>query len=133
MILDTSVIVAIMNHEPERDTALNLLEKADNLKIAAGSLMEVTIIMRARYGDAGLTALNGLLEMAGFVCVPTTRNHAEIVGGVLERYGKGRNNKAQLNYGDCFAYALAKETWETLLFKGDDFIHTDLKLMRLDA
>ncbi len=133
MILDTSVLIAIINNEPEKETALNLLENADNLKISAGTLMETTIIIRARYGEAGVVRLNSLLDAAGCSCVTATRNHVKIVDGVLERYGKGKNNKAQLNYGDCFAYALAKETNETLLFKGNDFIHTDLKLMRIDV
>lgn len=133
MILDTSVIIAVMNNEPERETALNLLENADALKIAAGTLMETALIVTARFGEDGLGQLERLLDKAGCECVPSTRSHVEIVTRILARYGKGRDNKAQLNYGDCFAYALAAETGETLLFKGGDFIHTDLKLMRLGA
>lgn len=133
MILDTSVLVAILNDESEKDAALNLLQNADNLKISAGTLMETTLIVQARYGLKGQAELTTILESAGVECVASSREHVRIMERALEKYGKGRNNKAQLNYGDCFAYALAKETSETLLFKGDDFLHTDLKLMRLDG
>ena len=133
MIIDTSVIIAIMNNEPERDTALNLLENADNVKIAAGTLMEATLIVQRRYGAKGQAELDIILEGASVQCIASSRAHVGIIEAAFEKYGKGQDNKAQLNYGDCFAYALAKETNETLFFKGEDFLYTDLKLMRLDA
>lgn len=122
-----------MNDEPEREVALNILENADNLKMAGGSLMEVTVIVQSRFGEAGLDELDIIIASANIQCVASTEEHARLTRTAFKRYGKGQNNRAQLNFGDCFAYALAKDTGETLLFKGDDFIHTDLKLMRLDS
>ncbi|MEM8987289.1 MAG: type II toxin-antitoxin system VapC family toxin [Pseudomonadota bacterium] len=131
MILDTSVIIAILNKEPERETALNILENADHIKIAAGTLMEATLIVQSRYGAQGQKELDIILESGAVQCVPSTRAHVSLVEKAFAQYGKGQGSKAQLNFGDCFAYALAKETNETLFFKGEDFLYTDLKLMRL--
>lgn len=95
--------------------------------------MEITLIVQVRFGAQGQSELDVIIQSADIQCISSTREHVRIMEDAFGKYGKGHNNKAQLNYRDYFAYALAKETGETLLFKGEDFVHTDLKLMRLDG
>jgi ribonuclease VapC len=125
MVLDTSAVVAILLNEPER-RAFDVAVAAESRRLmAAPTLVELAMVIEGRFGPAGGHRLDRWLAEAGIEIVPFTREQAELARGAFRRYGKGRH-PAGLNYGDCFAYALAKATGEPLLFKGEDFRQTDV-------
>lgn len=125
MIVDTSAIVAILRGEAEADDFLIKLHANPGARISAGSWVELGAVFSG-YGEDEIEAdLLALMRAARVVVVPVTVEHAEIGRKAYAAYGKG-HHKARLNFGGCFAYALAKAADEPLLFKGDDFIHTDI-------
>ena len=124
MVLDTSAVLAILLREPEQETFSELLADAHDPLISAATLVEASIVMRARSGDAGVAALDALLAAASVRCVAVDREQALAARGAYTRYGKSRS-PAGLNFGDCFAYALAQVNRRALLFKGNDFAQTD--------
>ena len=125
MVLDTSALVAILLGEPERDQLIAVLADAADPLISAGTLLEASIVVQSKLGDDGLTDLDELLATAGVRCVAVDLAQVHAARDAFARYGKGRN-AAGLNFGDCFAYALAKVAGVPLLFKGDDFAQTDV-------
>jgi ribonuclease VapC len=127
MVVDTSVIAALAKAEPEAiDLAARLLRSERHL-ISAANWLEAAMVCE-RKDDAGQSAdFEALLEALGLEVVPFTSAHAILAREAFKRYGKGRGTEAKLNFGDCFAYALAKALDAPLLFKGDDFSETDLK------
>jgi len=127
MVLDTSVLVAILCDEPEAEQFETALESDDNRLLSAASLLETSIVIEARFGEEGGLELDHLLEKAAIQVVSVTREQIEIAREAYRRFGKGRHH-AGLNFGDCFPYALAKLAGEPLLFKGNDFRRTDLEL-----
>jgi ribonuclease VapC len=126
MVLDTSALVAVLLGEPERDRFIELLADAEDLLISAATLVETSIVMLAKTGAEGISDLDELLAAAAVRCVAVDAAQAHLAREAFARFGRGRA-RAALNYGDCFAYALARSTAQPLLFKGDDFIHTDLE------
>lgn len=127
MILDTSAVVAILRAEPDADGYVGALAAASEPKISAGTYIEAGIIVDLN-GDPVLSRqLDDLLSAAQVRVEPVTQQHAEIARQAYRDFGKGTGHPAQLNFGDCFAYALSRATGEPLLFKGDDFAHTDLR------
>ena len=125
MVIDTSALVAILLDEPERQ-AFNQQIAADAVRlVSAATLVETTIVLTSRKGPRAQTALDRYLATAGVEIVPVRAEHAAIACDAYRLYGKGRH-PAGLNFGDVFAYALAKATGEPLLFKGQDFAQTDL-------
>ncbi|MFO7482947.1 type II toxin-antitoxin system VapC family toxin [Oceanibaculum nanhaiense] len=125
MVIDTSALVAILSDEPER-RAFNEAIAADPVRlVSAGTLVETGIVLEARYGEIAGRELDLFLHRAGCEIVPVDAEQAELARRAARRYGKGRH-PAGLNYGDLFAYALAKATEEKLLFKGQDFTQTDI-------
>lgn len=126
MILDSSVLVAILQEEPEAPSLLKTLASHRGiLRLSAANHLEAAIVID-RNGNAELSArLDALIAKLGIEIVPVSIQHASIGRTAYRTYGKG-NHPARLNFGDCFAYALAKATGESLLFKGDDFAHTDV-------
>ncbi|GGD01103.1 type II toxin-antitoxin system VapC family toxin [Aquisalinus flavus] len=133
MIVDTSVLIAMIMDEPDASKAYDALSSVSDLKISTGTLVECATVVQAQLGKRGWIRLHQTLVEANVEFVPFSSSQAQIARGAFPKYGKGQNNRAQLNFGDLFAYALARETGETLFFKGADFVHTDLKLLRLDA
>jgi len=125
MVLDTSALLAILLGEPERDAFLDLLVAAEDPILSAATLVEASIVMLARTGEAGIADLDELLDAAAVRCVAVDAEQARHARATFARYGKGRD-PAALNFGDCFAYALARATGRPLLFKGDDFARTDV-------
>ena len=127
MILDTSAIVAILRREPEAEACLRVLESAPELRMSAGNLLEVLLVV----DNSTIPALPGRLDEFlldhAIMIEPVTESQARLARIAHQRYGRGNDSKAKLNYGDCFAYALARERGEPLLFVGDDFIHTDTR------
>ena len=125
MVLDTSAIVAILLNEPERERFIRLIEAAPVRRLSAASRVEATLVIEGRKRDAGRADLDLFLHEAEVEIVPVTLEQADFACQAFRRYGRGRHS-AGLNFGDVFAYALAKVTGEPLLFKGDDFARTDL-------
>lgn len=110
--------------EAECDQFIAALAEADDPVISAGTLLEVSIVMQTKLGEAGLADLDELLATAGVRCVAVDFAQVRAAREAFARFGKGRD-AAGLNYGDCFAYALAHVGQRPLLFKGEDFRRTD--------
>jgi ribonuclease VapC len=125
MIVDTSAIVAILDQEPEADRIARTLASTSERVVSAATLVEVGIVMQARRGDDGARDLDLLLAKLRIEILPFTARQAEIARKAFRRYGRGRHD-AKLSFGDCFAYAVAKDESAHLLFKGDDFGQTDV-------
>ncbi|MGH9077873.1 MAG: type II toxin-antitoxin system VapC family toxin [Acidimicrobiales bacterium] len=125
MVLDTSALVAILLHEPERDAFLDAVAAAPTRLVSAATLVEASVVLERRRGDHAGRELDLLVHRAGIRVVAVDGDQAELARGAWRRYGKSRH-PAALNYGDLFSYALARATGEPLLYKGDDFAKTDL-------
>ena len=128
MIIDSSAIIAILQKEDECDAMSLAIHEADILLISTATVIEATTVMMNRLEQEGIDAVFELLTTAGAEIVPLTEQQMKAAITAMQTYGKGRH-KASLNYGDCITYALAKSTSLPLLFKGNDFIHTDLDLI----
>jgi ribonuclease VapC len=125
MVIDSSAILAILLDEPER-AAFDHAIAMDPLRlISAVSRVEAGMVIESRKGAAGRSLLDTFLRMAGADIVAVTSDQAELALEAFRRFGRGRH-RAALNIGDCFAYAAARATGQRLLFKGDDFVHTDV-------
>ncbi len=126
IVLDTSALMAILSDEPER-RAFNLaIEKAAARFISAASLLELKMVLFARFGPQASNAVDAFIARADIRVEPVTAQSAEIAFDAFRRFGRGTGHPARLNYGDCFAYALAREKGAPLLFKGRDFGQTDI-------
>jgi len=128
MIVDTSAIVAI--HEGEADGAsfLEKLRREANVKISAGTLLETSIVLDARQPQRTSRRLDRLIADLRISVVPLDADQVRVARAAYRDFGRGSGHRAGLNLGDCFAYALASITGEALLFKGDDFKHTDVRV-----
>ena len=127
MVIDTSAILAWLKNEPERERIVTALEAHSVCRISAVSLLEAHIVLRAREHPTMLEKLQRFLEEIGVVVMPFDEGQARLADTAFLRYGKGRNHPAQLNFGDCAVYALAKLLNEPLLFVGNDFAQTDIQ------
>jgi ribonuclease VapC len=127
MIVDTSALIAIIKGEPEAEFFAKAMEAADVLRISAGTYLEASIITDG-YRNPKLSArFDEIIAFANVVIEPVTTEQAKIARQAYRDYGKGSGHAASLNFGDCFSYALAREKREPMLWKGDDFGHTDLR------
>lgn len=127
MIVDTSAVVAMLQLEPEATAMLRVLSKAANKMMSAANYLECGIVID-REGDAKASVnLDVLIRDLRIKIEPVTASQAKIARQAYRDFGRGSGHKAQLNYGDCFAYALAMERGEPLLFKGDDFVHAGVE------
>jgi ribonuclease VapC len=126
MVIDASALIAILFEEPEAERFLKLIASAPHRRISAANLLEAAI--RAdRVPDKSLgPALDALVRKLDMRIEPVHPDHVEIARRAYREFGRG-NRPAALNYGDCFAYALAKGVDEPLLFKGNDFSRTDVE------
>jgi len=124
MIVDTSAISAILFGEAEAPSFLQALAGPERKFMSAFTRLEASIVVEARKGDTGTQALAELVATSGIDTVPFDTGQAELALDVWRRYGKG-HHPAGLNLGDCAAYALARFTGESLLYKGEDFSKTD--------
>jgi ribonuclease VapC len=125
VIIDTSVLLAILTEEPEAARLGGAVLASPVRRISTASLVEAGIVVQARFGDDGARDLDLLVAKLALTIEPVTARQAELARRGFRRYGKGRH-PAGLNFGDCFAYALARDTGEPLLYKGDDFSRTDV-------
>ena len=126
MIVDTSALVAIALDEPERLELQELIVDSTTPRLSAANLVELFIVVDRHTNRSVSDRIDTLLGALGLVIEPVTAEQALIAREAYRLFGRGNGHPARLNYGDCFAYALAKSLGEPLLFKGDDFIHTDV-------
>ncbi len=125
MVIDTSAILAILLGEPEAPRLAEAIEASSPRLLSAANLLEASIVIEARKGDEGARDLDLLIYRGGIEIVPVDAEQAEVARLAWRRYGKGRH-AAGLNYGDLFAYALAKVSGSGLIYLGSDFSRTDL-------
>ncbi|WP_051670120.1 type II toxin-antitoxin system VapC family toxin [Bryobacter aggregatus] len=125
MILDTSAVVAILALEPEAEEFIQAISTAPRCRISAGTFVELSIVLENQLGAEAVHQCEALFRRAGVVIEPVTVEQAYLAKQAFHDFGKGRH-RAGLNFGDCFSYALAKETGEELLYKGKGFRKTDL-------
>ena len=126
MIVDSSAVVAILNRESDGGRYETAIATAPDCRMSVINMLEASIIVEARGGVAAGHELDAFLDRAGITLMPVMAEHVEAARLAWRRFGKGKH-RAALNLGDCFAYALAKTTGESLLFKGEDFAHTDIE------
>lgn len=126
IVIDSSALIAILRREPEADGFLRTIAQAEGCLLSSVSLLETSMVLAGRTGDATLwVELDALIARAGMEVVPQDLAQVAAAREAFLRYGKGRS-PASLNLGDCAAYALAKSLGLPLLFKGTDFSKTDL-------
>ena len=125
MILDTSALVAILYGEPEAAAFAQLIHDADVCRMSVANYVELAMVVESQLGSDAMQQTQAFFRRAAIALEPVTIDHGELARQAFLDFGKGRH-KAGLNFGDCFAYALAKATGEPLLFKGNDFVHTDI-------
>jgi ribonuclease VapC len=123
VIVDSSALVAVALGEPEAEDFRDVFEFIDDLKISAASYLEAAVVLDQRKPGA----LDRLATGLDFEVAPVDKQQVEIARLAYRQFGKGSVHAAQLNFGDCFTYALAKVTDEPVLFKGNDFSETDLE------
>lgn len=126
MIVDTSVIIAILRDEPDAAEIREILGQPQICRMSALNYVEAGVVVDSNRNPVLSRRLDDLLRVVQIGIEPVTVEQARIAREAFRDFGKGRH-RAGLNLGDCFAYALAKEKGETLLFKGDDFCHTDIQ------
>jgi len=125
--VDTSALIAVLRGEADAESLLIILNDADAIQMSAATYVEASIVADST-GDPVLSArFDELLDQLEVVVVDVTAEQAVRARRAYSSYGKGSGHSALLNYGDCFAYALATDTRSPLLFKGNDFGHTDVR------
>ena len=125
MVIDTSALLAIFLAEPERKPFLDSILQSETRMISAANVLETGTVLEARRGESAGREFDLFLVRANLQIVSVDSEQAEIARSAWRKYGKGRH-PAALNFGDCFAYALAKSSGEPLLAKGTDFVATDI-------
>lgn len=127
MVIDTSAVFAILNDEPEAELFTEAIAKDTVRLMSRGTALEIFLLVRARKGEAGILVLEKFLAEAKIEIRDFDESQFKKAVYAFENYGKGMSKPGKLNFGDCFSYALAKETGEPLLFKGNDFSQTDIE------
>jgi ribonuclease VapC len=125
MVIDTSALLAIFLAEPERKPFLDSILQSETRMISAANVLETGIVLEARRGESAGREFDLFLVRANLQIVSVDSEQTEIARSAWRKYGEGRH-PAALNFGDCFAYALAKSSGEPLLAKGTDFVATDI-------
>jgi ribonuclease VapC len=125
LVVDTSALIAVIRSEAEAAQIIDFLGRTDQRFLSAATLLEASIVTAGKGSEP--ERLNMLVQQVAFDVVPFSAGEASIGAEAFRKFGKGSGHPAKLNFGDCFAYALAKSRNLPLLFKGDDFVHTDIK------
>ena len=131
MILDTSALVAILFQEPEAEDFARLILAADICRLSVANQLELAIVLERQARPDAARQAEAFLRAAAIVVEPVTLQQGALARQAYYDFGRGRH-RARLNFGDCFAYALAKAMDEPLLFKGRDFVQTDVRVARAD-
>ena len=126
MIIDTSALLAIVLGEDDRGVYLDALLEAAERRMSVANWLEAAMVVEGRGNAIAADRLDTFVKEAEIVLTPVSVDQAKLARHAFRLYGRGRH-PARLNIGDCFAYALARETASPLLYKGDDFIHTDVE------
>jgi ribonuclease VapC len=126
MIIDTSAIIAILRDEKEAASCARAIADATNRRVSAVNFVESAVVIDASRDPIATRRFDDFMKEANISIEPVTEIQAQIARSAYRDFGKGSGHPAKLNFGDCFAYALAKEYDESLLFKGGDFAHTDI-------
>ena len=127
MILETSALIAILRDETEAEEFRKALARARRISISAANYLEAGIVLDRPRDPIVSRRLDQFIDEFGIEIISVTAADARYARDVYRDFGRGSGHPARLNFGDCFAYALSKTTGEPLLFKGDDFIHTDVE------
>jgi ribonuclease VapC len=127
VIIDTSAVIAILRNEPEAPAFTEAIATANRRRISAANYLEAAIVMDGNRDPVVSRRFDEFVEAAELAIEPVTMQQMAIARAAYRDFGRGSGHPASLDFGDCFAYALAKDTGESLLFKGDDFGCTDLK------
>jgi ribonuclease VapC len=125
MVIDSSCIAAIMFDEPDASVYISAILNDVTRLMSAATLVEISMVVMRLLSPDPITALDALLAHLNVVVVPFDHEQAILARDAFRRFGRGRHS-AGLNYGDCLSYALSKHTGEPLLFKGKDFMQTDV-------
>ena len=126
MIVDSSALIAILRDEPEAAACAAAIDRAGVRRISAASYLEAAIVVDGSRDPIASRRVDEFMEVAELDVEPVTAEQARIAREAYRDFGRGSGHPAKLNFGDCLAYALAKTTGEPLLFKGEDFVHTDI-------
>ncbi len=126
MIIDTSAIIAILRDEPEAASYARAIADATDRRVSAVSFVESAVVIDASRDPIATRQFDEFVREAKISIESVNETQAQIARNAYRDFGRGSGHPAKLNFGDCFAYALAKEFGEPLLFKGADFIHTDI-------
>jgi ribonuclease VapC len=126
VIIDTSALVAILFAEPDAATYAVAIEAAEERRISAVNWVEAAIVIDGRRDPVASRRFDDALREATIIVEPVDERQAQTAREAYRDFGRGSGHPARLNFGDCFAYALARDRGEPLLFKGNDFIHTDI-------
>jgi ribonuclease VapC len=126
MIVDTSALIAILRAEPEARAFAIAIADSDHRRISAANYLEAAMVIDGSHDPIASRRFDDLLREAAIAIEPVTEEQAKVAREAYRDFGRGSGHAAQLNFGDCFAYALAMTTGEPLLFKGDDFLHVGL-------
>jgi ribonuclease VapC len=127
VVIDTSAVMAILTREPAAERLVAALDADPTRLISAATVVEASLVLLGRYGDAGEPLLDRLLRGIGAEVVPVGDEQVTLARDAALRFGRGRH-PAALNFGDCFSYALSLSRGEPLLFVGDDFARTDVEV-----
>ena len=127
MIVDTSALIAILQAEPEADLLLDAILQADQVQMSAATFVEAGVVIDAQRDPVLSRMFDTLLKELGVEISPVSVDQAILARQAYRDFGKGSGHPAGLNFGDCFSYAAAVAADDVLLFKGDDFRHTDVR------
>jgi len=126
VIIDTSALVAILRAEPDASEMAHAIEQAQSRRMSAANWLETAVVIDSSRDPIASRRFDDLVRTAELQVEAVTYEQARIARDAYRDFGKSSGHKAGLNFGDCFAYALSKSTGEELLFKGNDFGHTDV-------
>lgn len=126
MIIDTSALIAILRNEPEAGICAKAIATTNSRRISVVNYVEAAVVIDGSRSPIASRRFDDFVREANLAVESVTEVQGRIAREAYRDFGKGSGHPAGLNFGDCFAYALAKEKGESLLFKGDDFTHTDL-------
>ncbi len=127
MIVDTSALIAVITDEPDGARLGHLMASTANLRISAATYLEASMVLDRRDNPAAGAVLDDVIFDLKIQIEPFTPEQARIARQAFRDYGRGSGHPANLNFGDCFSYALARDKREPILYKGTDFAQTDLR------
>lgn len=125
--MDTSAVVAVVAGEPEAEAIAEIMGSRNDFVMSTGTRLELGIVVRTKWGAEGKPRVEAVLSEMRISYPAFDERQMQLATEAHRRFGRGSGHPAELNYGDCFAYALARSLDAPLLFKGDDFIHTDIR------